>query len=703
METSNTKRRRLVEKENEKKKKLELEYLSEIEELQINGINNTSGDKERDLQRLQELRSFVKDVPKFIVTTLPGESHIFLLSSYEDVQKKVAQWLGTIVPCLQFEYDGSVWTPEAAHIAITSQHSCSLTVVNQASLMESTVRIWPHRKWFSTWELTIDFTNIPRTACYIDRLTPFLQSYVIRYLCEYTPQEHIGLQLLRPLLNTASEAIRITSLHIACKKRWGTLVQLLLDLKTPFVSHANEKSDTPLHAAARAGDIFIIELLQKVGASGAIINSQKQTPLHVAFFPYCNRHRGDIDINDRLPQAPSDKVVTLLINARCNLDAVDHKGYTVLDLAMQEESWQSTQKILITHGAPLNTYVRFRTTWNSRLRHYTPLRRACLHESKEMIEYLVTHRADLTFKDESGRSVLHWIILNKTEGTIPFRHRQLQSIDADDESSDSFGGSIPSCTLEQTAWERDLGPLIAHLIQNSAEVNAQDNLGESPLFSACVALRRPKMNDAVRTLVEAKANVNKQNHAMKSGNQKSFMGFSPLHLISAHTIPEYSEQENTSLAELFLAHGADVDITTMSGETPLHTACSFLNPAWISALLKRGSRLNVQDDFGDTPLHKLSAFDEVDLPNFNERINRIIDECLPLVFQYDISSLSIRNKFGSTPLETARIRLVKFHSQHEIKHIIQRYIDALEYDNTGLSHVCTESGNGGEDSDIVSS
>ena len=70
-------------------------------------------------------------------------------------------------------------------------------------------------------------------------------------------------------------------------------------------------------------------------------------------------------------------------------------------------------------------------------------------------------------------------------------------------------------------------------------------------------------------------------------------GLTPLHIA-----------RDRKIAELFVKYGADINITALSLETPLHTACQLGRKDVVEYLGEKGARINSQDNIEDTPLDK---------------------------------------------------------------------------------------------------
>jgi ankyrin repeat protein len=120
--------------------------------------------------------------------------------------------------------------------------------------------------------------------------------------------------------------------------------------------------------------------------------------------------------------------------------------------------------------------------------------------------------------------------------------------------------------------------MIQKLLDQGANVNAQDAEGKSPLHWAAKA-----DPEAILALIAAGAEV----------NATDYLDRTPLHFISA-----------TGTAEnvlLLLNAGADVNAKTANDWTPLHGVAKFGSPDNIRILLEAGADASAANEMGETP------------------------------------------------------------------------------------------------------
>jgi ankyrin repeat protein len=149
-------------------------------------------------------------------------------------------------------------------------------------------------------------------------------------------------------------------------------------------------------------------------------------------------------------------------------------------------------------------------------------------------------------------------------------------------AKDSDSGETPL----HYAAENDHRDVAEFLLANHAEVNANDNVGWTPLHR--VAYRESyspsKLSaDVAKLLLARGADVN----ARDKHND------TPLHLAA--------ESKSKDVTAVLLAAGAEIDSKDNWGETPLHWAAKYGSAEVVELLLASGANANVQASDGRTP------------------------------------------------------------------------------------------------------
>lgn len=197
-------------------------------------------------------------------------------------------------------------------------------------------------------------------------------------------------------------------------------------------------------------------------------------------------------------------------------------------------------------------------------------------------------------------------------------------------------------TMLHHAYENDL---MAFLLQNGADPNAEDNMGATPLHLHSYD------PTAVKLLLAHGADVYASN----------MDGRTPLHYATSRSVPEligagarveardnagrtplHLAMDNAETCRSLLDAGASAEARDNKGATPLHTGAEscLLDPGSIELLLSRGADVNARDDQGRTPLHWAMLND------------RYVE--LKLLLKYGADP-NLQDHSGATPLAVALI------------------------------------------------
>jgi len=164
-------------------------------------------------------------------------------------------------------------------------------------------------------------------------------------------------------------------------------------------------------------------------------------------------------------------------------------------------------------------------------------------------------------------------------------------------------------------WAAAAGHLdvVKFLVESGADVNLKSRDGQPVIFAAVY-----ESADIARYLVEHGANIHVRDrhketlaHAAvtfrKWENAEYFIsrgidlnarndkGRTALHLFAWYG-------EDPGLIDAFVAHGADVNLPTYHGVTPLHDAVRHKRTGIVQALIRAGADVNLEDENGLTPL-----------------------------------------------------------------------------------------------------
>jgi ankyrin repeat protein len=303
---------------------------------------------------------------------------------------------------------------------------------------------------------------------------------------------------------------------------------------------AQEPRDN-LYTAIRSNDLQRLKALLDEGVSANTEGSNKVTPLMDA------AAIGSVD------------AMKMLIERRADVNAVNTYGSTAL-------MWSVTDakkvRLLLDHGADVNVAARSGRT--------ALIVAAFANPSADVVRMLLARGANVTVMDQRKVTPLNAATFGNDTTTI----RLLLDANADVNTADTFIGLTP---LMNAAGNRNLSA-VKLLLAKSANVNAVSKTqdlpkiqtgtvefgGWTPLLMS-VPFGPP---DIARTLIDAGAKVNVQD----------YRGFTPLMLAVA------TDRYNPETVRLLLAHGADQQPKTRSGEAASDWAYKFSDTTVLKAL-----------------------------------------------------------------------------------------------------------------------
>ena len=182
-----------------------------------------------------------------------------------------------------------------------------------------------------------------------------------------------------------------------------------------------------------------------------------------------------------------------------------------------------------------------------------------------------------------------------------------------------------SVTALYIAMENQNAAMVRMLIQNGADVNAASYCHlyctyEKPIVTAA----RLQNEELVEMILNS--------GCLMEGSESYREGKTALQWAASHG--------NLAMAELLLAHGADINWIGMYFHTAVHYATIADKPAMVRWLLDRGAEININGD-GRTPLHIAAV-------RGNEEIVRALVE--------HSARLDTRDNFNFTPISLACLR-----------------------------------------------
>lgn len=387
----------------------------------------------------------------------------------------------------------------------------------------------------------------------------------------------------------------LTPLHLAADKSHFDVIDLLVK-NGAKVNALDSLGQTALHRCSRAGNVQACRLLLSYGVDPTIVSVQGYTASQVASEAaqttlHVEPHRGSADVEYQLLEAAKagdleivKKLVTAhtgIVNCRdvdgrqstplhfaagynrvsvveyllqygADVHAKDKGGLVPLHNACSYGHYEVAD-LLVRHGASVNV---------SDLWKFTPLHEATAKGKHDIVKLLLKHGADPNKKNRDGHTPLD-LVREGDQDVADLLRGDAALLDAAKKGNlarvmklltpenincrDSHGRNSTPLHLAAGYNNYEVAEL---LLENGADVNAQDKGGLIPLHNASSYGHL----DIAALLIKYNTVVNATDR----------WGFAPLH--------EAAQKGRTQLCALLLAHGADSTMRNHEGQTPLDIA-----------------------------------------------------------------------------------------------------------------------------------
>jgi len=405
-------------------------------------------------------------------------------------------------------------------------------------------------------------------------------------------------------------------LVIAARSNDSAAVLALLNAKPrPDVNQRTADGTTALHWAVYHNDVGLIERLLAAGADANARNDYGATPMSEAAVI------GNV------------KVLSRLLAAKADVESANADGQTALMVISRTSNVEAAQ-LLIRRGANVNA----RETWRSQ----TPLMWAAAENQPAMVRLLVKHGAQV----DARSNVNEWerqvtaeprMQARPSGGFTPLLYAArkgcaecaeiLVKAGADKNLTDPDG--VTPLILATLNFNFDVA---AFLVQAGADVDKWDLWGRSALYAAVDANTLPTGGRADRPSLDKTTSLRLIEMLLAAGANpnlqlKLFPPYRSLRddrgadtMLSVGTTPllRAAKAGDVAAMRLLLAHGANADLPTATGITPLMAAAGNSSSSIdtrgrykteaqaieaVQVLLAAGANINARDRTGQTALH----------------------------------------------------------------------------------------------------
>ncbi|XP_060560051.1 rabankyrin-5-like, partial [Ruditapes philippinarum] len=227
-----------------------------------------------------------------------------------------------------------------------------------------------------------------------------------------------------------------------------------------------------------------------------------------------------------------------------------------------------------------------------------PLDLALKSKQESVAQTLVGHGVNCSNKDNAGRSLLHKAIKRGDEFSASFLIKNKADVNMTTHLDKETALHMTACfSPDVTSPEimSGMARIAELLLNNGAQVNAQDTAGSTPLHSAIFCKNKPVFKVLLQ---EGKPNLELKN---ADGHTVLWLALQEGESVDGRTEDIYNEE---SFAAQLLKHGSDPNATEPeSGDTVLHSAARSGNEKAAIFLALHGAKPGLANHKGETPLH----------------------------------------------------------------------------------------------------
>nr|XP_054757120.1 ankyrin repeat domain-containing protein 29-like [Lytechinus pictus] len=388
------------------------------------------------------------------------------------------------------------------------------------------------------------------------------------------------------------------------------IVSWLLDKGASILSDDQEENSDILLKAIKDGDLNIVNLTLGVVSDMNKMKFEGESLLSIAAF------------------SGQTAVAKVLVSKGADIEGMDEDGLTPLHVASREGHLEVV-RFLVSKGGDVN-----RQTYDG----MTPLAMAAKRGHLDVLKFIVGQHVEIDKADKGGRSPLLWASARGHLSTVNY----LLHVGADPNSAKKNGWT----SMHYSIFYDHLD-VLKSLVNAGADVNMPDQDGTTPLHVACYNGRIQMLKyllsngadlhktefDGTSVLHSAASQghqiivsyILRQKEGMELANRPDARGETPLHVATS--------EGSTSIIDVLVSNGGDLNAQTYGGQTCLHLAATELREgsteievtkelsklmtgsskdtlapveAFMKHLIQKGADVNIPDKASKNPLDYLS-------------------------------------------------------------------------------------------------
>ena len=381
-------------------------------------------------------------------------------------------------------------------------------------------------------------------------------------------------------LTFATASIMSRIMLVACERNFREIVSILLNGGANI--NVTDGSPSPLIVSAGKANSGLVKELLNHGAEINSVDRYGNTALHSAVLKirYSEYSTGDVISTIR----------TLLNHGGANLDALNRDGETALYLACSctsERKYYVVQMLLQSgadpnfvsipeHPTEISSRTRLsRSTYARVVCRTSLLSYAARHQDVTLMTLLLKFGAQLELTDTSGKTALFYALEPDKRNSSSYNTASLQLL----LKSGAQVNVLDDAGVSPLTFACSRGVLV--LVKSLLSFGADPNLTTTAVYPLSLACQF-RYYEIVKLLL-----VNGADTQVANSNSE------PALCDALTTFDDGDAGPDSDLAQLLLDHGADPNVMTSLGETPLYLACLNNLLALVQRMLKCGAEVNI--------------------------------------------------------------------------------------------------------------